>query len=215
MQHFKEKRNSKLVLRNCAMAIIDQKWSQRKSHTHTQTHTENLEKGGKNREELQEIFFYLFLIIKYLVSFWWGLIVYEQHASSPFPCFIFLSCFVCKTRFCSLLESSGGKKEIQENKSEGGRPCCSWNHLGDPSILLSLWHGECVFPFFLSVLHAMCVLCTHALFIVAFINNLIERQGKESHLNITGPNGTESPINMGCKCSLQQMGETEREREES
>ncbi len=43
----------------------------------------------------------------------------------------------------------------------------------------------------LSLLHAMSVLCTHALFIVAFINNLIEKQGEESHLNITGPNGTD------------------------
>lgn len=48
-----------------------------------------------------------------------------------------------------------------------------------------------LFPFFLSVLHAMSLLCTHTLFIVAFINNLIEKQWEESHPNITGANGTD------------------------
>lgn len=89
---------------------------------------------------------------------------------------------------------TGGKNQrenVQENENERGRQCCSWNHLGVPSIILSLWHTGCVFLFFLALLHAVNVLCTHALFITAFINNLIEKQGEESHQNIIGPNGTD------------------------
>ena len=46
-------------------------------------------------------------------------------------------------------------------------------------------------PLSLSFSHAMSALHTHALFIAAFINNLIEKQGEESHPNIIGPNGTD------------------------
>lgn len=45
--------------------------------------------------------------------------------------------------------------------------------------------------FSLSILHAAFALCTHSLFMGAFISNLIEKQGEESHLNIIRPNGTD------------------------
>ena len=128
----------------------------------------------------------------------------NQRASSLLPRLIFLLCFTCKTRCCRPLERD-------EKKEEKNGECTGETKMraGDGVAHVAIWvfpasssrfGTESVLFFFffflplslsLSHSHAMSVLRTHALFIAAFINNLIEKKGKESHPNIIGPNGTD------------------------
>lgn len=71
-------------------------------------------------------------------------------------------------------------------------------------------HRSCFspLPLSLSLFNVVSVLCAHALFIVASINNLIEKQGEESDRNVIRSKwGRYSPVCMSCK------GLRERERD--
>lgn len=101
----------------------------------------------------------------------------NQHASLPFPISYSYSALHENKMLLSL--KGGGKKE---RECTGDQEIREGENIAHETIWVfpassSRFGTKAVFFSSSSLLHTLSVLCTHALFIVAFINNLIEKQG--------------------------------------
>ena len=144
----------------------------------------------------------------------------NQRASFSFPI-----SYTCSTlhenKMLPSWEDGGEKKDFRREYTGGTK---KWEKEGDSIAHETIWvfpasssgfgtDRPCFSPLPLSLTCRVCSVCTHALFIVAFINNLIENaRGRVTSEFYWTKWDQYSPVSMDCKCFLQKKGEKERKR---